>query len=284
VLCLLRGSRWILSDALPGSATTFTSAALGCGSVAVLYLLVFGRSRRWRDSPGQIVQPGVAGAMLIAGPLAGLWRPGLVSAAGLTMALALTPVVLVVVQAALQQRGEALAGRLWPGLAAVAGLLLLLAQPSLSNPGRDLLLVLAPVLSGWGAALFCSTPATAWRLPAALLGGCAVLSLGASVNYAMHVGSWPDMPGLAAGLDAAEALLSLLTLSRLSATRWSAQFAIVPLLVVLEGIVLMHSRVPQRMIVGLALLAAAGTALLVPPAEEVSIDLGASRVEPGGRD
>jgi hypothetical protein len=88
------------------------------------------------------------------------------------------------------------------------------------------------------------------------------------------------MHGLAAGLDAAEALLSLLTLSRLSATRWSAQFALAPLLTLLEGIAFMRSWVPARMVIGLLLLAAASIALLAPPSEEVTLDLGASRRRP----
>jgi hypothetical protein len=218
--------------------------------------------------------------MVLAGPLIVLLRPGAVPVESLTMALALTPVVLAVAETAVHHTQSALAGRLWPGLAAIAGLLLLLAQPSLANPAADFLLVLAPLLSGCGAVLFCSTRATAWRLPAALLGGCAVLALGAAVNHLTHAGGWPDMPGVAAGLDAAEALLSLLTLSRVSAVRWSAQFALAPLLTLLEGIAITHSWIPARMILGLLLLAAASVALLAPPPEEVSLDLGASRPTP----
>ena len=113
----------------------------------------------------------------------------------------------------------------------------------------DLVLALTPLLTGCGAVLFCSARASIWRLPAALLGACVALGLGAAINLATHVGGWPDMAGLAAGFDALEALLALIALGRLSATRWSAQFAIVPLLVLLEGVVLMpveHSRPHDR--------------------------------------
>jgi hypothetical protein len=275
LLCLLQSSRWILSDALPGTATTFGSAALGCGSVAALYLLIVRPARARRNSGAQLTRAVLAGAMVLAGPLIVLLRPGAVPVESLTMALALTPVVLAVAETAVHHTQSALAGRLWPGLAAIAGLLLLLAQPA-----ADLLLVLAPLLSGCGAVLFCSTRATAWRLPAALLGGCAVLALGAAVNHLTHAGGWPDMPGVAAGLDGAEALLSLLTLSRVSAVRWSAQFALAPLLTLLEGIAITRSWIPARMILGLLLLAAASVALLAPPPEEVSLDLGASRPTP----
>jgi drug/metabolite transporter (DMT)-like permease len=281
LLCLLQSSRWMLSDAMPGAATTFGSAALGCGSIAALYLLIVRPSARLRNSGAQLARVVLAGALVLAGPSIVLLRPGLVPAESLTMALALTPVVLAVAETAVRHTQTSLAGRLWPGLAAVAGLLLLLAQPSLSNPGMDILLALALLLSGCGAVLFCSTRPTAWRIPAALLGGCAVLALGAAVNHLTHAGGGgAEMQGLAAGLDAAEALLSLLTLSRISATRWSAQFALAPLLTLLEGIALMRSWIPARMIVGLLLLAAASIALLVPPPEEISLDLGASRPTP----
>ena len=50
LLCLLRGSRWILSDSLPGSATTLASASLGCGSAAALYILILRPSARERRS------------------------------------------------------------------------------------------------------------------------------------------------------------------------------------------------------------------------------------------
>lgn len=282
LLCLIGGTRWILSESLPGSATTLGSAAVGCGSAAALYLLIFRPSMR--ESGGQLFCSALAGALLITGPLIALLSPHSIAAASLTMALALTPVVIAVAEAATRHTSETLAGRLWPGLATIAGLLLLLTQPSLANPGEDLVLVLTPLLTGCGAVLFCTTPPTAWRIPAALLGACVALALGAGINVVTHTRTWPDMAGLAAGLDALQAFLALVALSRLSATRWSAQFAIVPLLVLLEGIVLMPSSIPARMIVGLLLLAIAAVALLIPPSEDASFTLGASVVHPSRPD
>jgi hypothetical protein len=200
------------------------------------------------------------------------------------MALALTPVVIAVCESATRHTSEALAGRLWPGLATIAGLLLILVQPSLSNPARDIVLALTPLLTGCGAVLFCSTRNSVWRLPAALLGACIALGLGAAINLATHVGGWPDMAGLAAGFDALEALLALVALGRLSATRWSAQFAIVPLIVLIEGIAMTPVSLPVRIIVGLLLLAAAAIALLVPPMEERRFDLRTSQPSPARSD
>jgi hypothetical protein len=67
------------------------------------------------------------------------------------IALALTPVVV-----ALAGRVESVAGRIWPGLAAVAGLMLVVAQPSLGDARSDVALCLMPVLTGCGAALLSS--------------------------------------------------------------------------------------------------------------------------------
>ena len=282
LLCLLRGSRWILSDSLPGSATTLASASLGCGSAAALYILILRPTTREHRS--QLLRSALGGAMLITGPLIALLYARAIPAASLTMALALTPVVVAVCEAATRNTSQTLAGRLWPGLATIAGLLLLLTQPSLSNPGEDLVLALTPLLTGCGAVLFCSARKSIWRLPAALLGACAVLGLGAAINLVAHTGGWPDMAGLAAGFDALEALLALIALGRLSSTRWSAQFAIVPLLVLLEGVALMPSSIPARMIVGLLLLAFAAVALLIPPSEESRFDLRASQPDPARSD
>ncbi len=276
LLCFLGGSRWALSESLPGSVTTFASASLGCGSAAAFYLLLTRPWRRSRAVRTQLTRSAVGGALMISGPLLMLLRPRSIPAGSHTMALALTPVVIAVVESATRHDSETLAGRLWPGLAAIAGLLLLLAQPRLTNPGEDILLVLTPLLTGIGAVLFCSSRESAWRVPAALLGACASLGLGALVNLATHTGGFYEMAGLAAGFDALQALLSIVAISKLSATRWSAQFALVPLLVLLEGLAFMTAGIPARMIVGLLLLAIAGIALLIPPTEEPRLELGTS--------
>lgn len=280
VLCLLGGSRWILSESLPGTITTFASASLGCGSAAALYMLL---RRPWKLAPprrAQLTRPALGGALMISGPLLVLLRPGSIPAGGHTMALALTPVVIAVIESATRHNNDTLAGRLWPGLAAIAGLLLLLAEPRLSNPIEDILLVLTPLATGGGAVLLFSSAPSAWRTPAALLGACAALALGASVNLAMHTGGFYNMAGIAAAFDALQALISIVALSRLSTTRWSAQFALVPLVVLLEGLVLMPGSLPGRMVIGLLLLAVAAIALLIPPAEESRFELGAAGAPP----
>lgn len=266
LLCVIGGSRWMLSESLPGSASTLTSEALACGSVVALWLLVVPVRRLKLPQRRDLGRAALGGALLIAGPLIGPLRAGGVSAAGLTIALALTPVVLAVAEAAMRGGGEGLAGRLWPGLATVAGLLLVLPQPSLGSPMTDALLILAPVLTGIGAALFCTAEESAWRLPAALAGAAVVFGLGALAMLGRGM-AWPPLPGLATGMDALEAVLAVVALGRLAAARWSAQFALVPLVVLVEGLALMRSWVPGRVVGGLVLLALASLAMLLPPAE-----------------
>jgi hypothetical protein len=94
------------------------------------------------------------------------------------------------------------------------------------------------------------------------------------VSLSTRGAAWPEMRGLAAGLDALEAFLAVLALGRLSAARWSAQFALVPLLVLLEGLAMLRTAVPARVITGLVLLGIASAALLLPPAEESQFELG----------
>ncbi len=211
--------------------------------------------------------------MMIAGPLLALVPRHALSASSITIALVLTPVVIAVAEAATRHNSDGLAGRLWPGLAAVAGLLLVLAPPSLSSPGQDVVLLLAPLLTGFGAVLFCAARESMWRIPAALLGACIALGVAAAANVLMHIGGLSDMSGLAAGFDALQALLSLLAVGRISAIRWSAQFAIVPLLVLAEALIFMPSSVAARMIIGLLLLGFAAVAMLIPPSVDPGLKL-----------
>ncbi len=239
--------------ARPEAESTAGSRALGCVWAAML-VLVLGRAplgvvKDWRGM--------LAGAMMLGGPAMGLLSGGMDSGS-LTIALALTPVVVAVAATALGDGSEGMAGRMWPGLAAVAGLLLVLTQPNVSNVRNDVLLMAAPLLTGVGAAMFCS--ARGRSVASALVGAAAVF-----------VVSWVWMRGtvsvVAVACDGLLALLGVLAVSRLGATRWSAQFALVPLLIVLEGLALVRPGLHERWVVGLALVALGSVYLLLPQDE-----------------
>jgi len=269
LLVLVGASRWMLIGARPETESTLASLTMGCGWAALVSLMLLVRSparaalrRSWLGL--------LAGALLFAGPAIGLLlHAAQLDPGGLTMALALTPVAVAIAAGALGtgSLGGA-AGRMWPGLAAVGGLLLLLAEPSLNSVRNDVALALAPVMTGLGAALFCAgTTYSPWRATTALLGATAVFALALVVESVM-AGTRPTVSLSAMACDGVLALLSVYALLRVGATRWSAQFVLLPLIVVLEGIVLARPTVGARWVVGLALLTLASVYLLLPPVEE----------------
>jgi hypothetical protein len=241
---------------------------LGCGWAALVSLMLLVRSpaqamlrRSWSGALG--------GALLFVGPMMGLLlRSPELNATSLTLALALTPVAVGIAAAALGSGAMgSLAGRIWPGLAAIGGLLLLLAEPGLSNPRADLGLFLAPVLTGLGAAVLCLRGTSAWRATTGLFGATALFAV-VLLAESLIVGTRPRVSLLAVACDGVMALLSIHALLRVGATRWSAQFALLPLLIVLEGIVLVRPVITARWVVGLALLGLASVYLLLPPTDE----------------
>lgn len=272
VLLLLAGaSRWAVSAARPDADSTLSSETIGCAWATLLaFVLLLPK----RTPPPPDTKPSraaslrwlLAGAMLFGGPAIGLLLPvSDIDSSALTIALALTPIVIAIASTALRsESSEGIAGRIWPGLASVAGLLLVLVQPTLGDLRIDVALVLAPTLTGIGAVLFCSGPPhAAARVPTALLGATTlfVFALAASSMGAHRL---PSLSLLAIAGDGTLALLGILTLNGLGATRWSSQFTWVPLLVILEGMVLVRAELTAHWYIGLILLTVAGVYLLLP--------------------
>jgi hypothetical protein len=83
---------------------------------------------------------------------------------------------------------------------------------------------------------------------------------------------------LAATLDGLMAWLAVITVLKLGAMRFSANTALVPLVVLLEGIFLMRPDLTRRTEIGLLLLLIAGVTLLIrgepDEAEASMLDLG----------
>ena len=208
----------------------------------------------------------ISGAMLFAGPAIAFFLPARdLDASALTIALALTPVIIAIASSAFgTESSEGIAGRIWPGLASVAGLLLVLVQPALGDIRTDLALVLAPALTGIGAALFCLRPTcTAPRISATLLGAFMLFAIALAGDYFI-AHTRPSSSLLAVAGDGILALLGVLTLDHLGATRWSSQFTWIPLLVILEGITLVRAHLTAHWVIGLILLIIAGAYLLLP--------------------
>jgi drug/metabolite transporter (DMT)-like permease len=265
LLVLAAASRWMLAAVRPEAESTLVTKAFGCAWAALLALLLLrGNRNDWKDWRGFL-----AGAMLLGGPaIALLVGDRVLDSESLSLALALTPVAIAVASAALGTSSDGITGRIWPGLAAVGGLLLILPQPSLGDIRVDLLLFFAPVLTGVGAALFYADRAeTPRKIAAALIGATALFTL-ALTTKSVIAGTKPHASLLAVSCDGILTLLMVLALSRLGATRWSAQFALVPLLILIEGMVLVRPGITTRWVVGLVLVALASVYLLLPHQDE----------------
>ena len=263
----------MIADRFPDAGSTPRSETLGCLS-ACLVAITFASLKRVRLGPVRtFLAPALAGAMLLCGPALAIGTRTL-DVSTLTMALALIPVVVAVARPAFRHtEGAEVAGRLWPGIAAVAGLLLLLPEPSLDGVRNDLILAAAPILTGISAVWFRGSPAPKpWRA-AAGLAAATLFFLAATLSTHSLRAPIPREFALACALDGLLALLSVLALLRTGATRWSAQFVIAPLLVVLEGLAILRPRIDGRMLAGIAVLLFASVFLLLPPRADDPPDL-----------
>jgi drug/metabolite transporter (DMT)-like permease len=277
LLLVVGASRWLLVSARPETEPTLPSLTVGCLWAALVCAAFARRSVPARDSARYLGRGLIAGALLLGGPMLAmvLGVTGVESSA-LVMALALTPVAVGVAASALgNESTESLSGRIWPGIAAVTGLLLVLVEPSFSDLRADAVLALVPVVTGLGAAMFAAAQRrgvereslapslTQWLPLSALLGGTAVFAVGWAGSH-LHGTPAVRLSLTAVAADGVFALLNVLALARLGAVRWSAQFTLLPLLILLEGIVMVRPVFTTRWVVGLVLVAAASVYLLLP--------------------
>ncbi|MFC6644314.1 hypothetical protein ACFQBQ_01645 [Granulicella cerasi] len=263
-LCVFTAVRWSVGESVPASLPSLWSTALGCLTACLIALTV----ATLRHEPKLLLRDGLAsfaaGSLMLGGPLLGvLLGTRFIDASALTLALALVPVVVAVARPAFH-RGDRqeLAGRLWPGIAAVAGMLLLLPQPALSGALPWIALGAAPIMAGVGAMWLRTRAGSAsWRAALALAAGMLVA---VAVAFVRHL-PVSHATLLASAFDAATAGLTVLTLFRVGGTRWSAQFVLVPLVVIAEGVLLLRPHLDPRTIAGLALMLFAAVFLLLPP-------------------
>jgi len=274
----------MLTDAFPTSTTTLLSASTGCAAAALLSLLLVNRTfhqpQRGGPNPASgtwvsriSAEPRIllAGALLLAGPFASLLLTGHgTNPNNLTLALALVPIVAAIAQSAFDDAAPgSFAARTWPALATIAGMLLIIPQPSLADPITDATLLLAPLVTGIGAALLStsSSPLNQPALTSALSAAALLFALAWLVQFCLHLTTGHLSP-LAALLDAATAILTLLSLRRIGLARWSSQFALVPLFVILQGFVFLRPPLDAHNITGMALLLLGCTFLLLPQPSE----------------
>lgn len=286
--CGLGATRWMLpefSAEQPGQSAFWDAAG-------VLLALLLAWASRTSRAPGPVrpragLRASGGGAMLygatVVPGLFARWITGSTgesssapSSTNLTLALALAPVVVAVAEAATEaEPGLELPGRLWPGLAALGGLLLVLPQPSVEGLSAWGALAAVPLLAGLGAVLIVpGNGAQPWgvvsgRLAYSLTGALAVALAQGVLHRGFSSGSGLGSTGdwrsgfLHAGWSAACLHASWYALLRLGAMRWSASFTLVPLLLLLEGLVFARATPSWRAAAGLLLLALAAARLLM---------------------
>ena len=193
---------------------------------------------------------------MLTGPALAVFAAGqFLNSNNTTLALALVPIVVAVVASA---SGEAehgdFTGLLWPGLAGVAGLLLLVPQPSFGSLRPWLGMLLMPLIVGLGAGIWSGERERSRTLAAEggrRLGVTLGFLLAATLFAVLAVlhqrtGGELAFSFSAVALDGVTAALTLLALDRVSAIRWSAQFLLIPLLGLLEGVVLLKPFLDSR--------------------------------------
>jgi len=289
-LCLLTASRWLIAGAEPGSGSTLLSQAVGYGMASGLAELVV--TLRQSGPETRVGQAGfaagvISSSLVVTGPVLAQGIAGQrLNANDSTLALALTAVVVALLTSCCGDVPAVdLTGLLWPGLAGLLGLLLLLPQPAYSGWLAWAGLISMPLLVGTGAFLATAkrtiratdAPVRRQEVTGGLLVACLVVTgLWFAGSREPHgSGLW-----IASGLDGLTASLTLLALRRLGAVRWCAQFSLTPLLALLEGLFFLRPSTDLRTWIGVGLLGASAAYQLFAPEQNTERFASAVRIFP----
>ena len=276
LLCLAASSEWVITDNWPQAGSTLASETVACALAAGLSVGLALKNRGRRPSEASLFSAALGGVLVLVGPAIGmlLQAPSL-NPANLVLALALTPVVIAVAEAAFGSSEDGLsAAGLWPGLAALVGLLLVLPEPSFSSPLNDVVLLLAPLLTGIGCVLFRGSVASTsrtWSSSAAFASAGCVFGIGAAAQ-AIRQHAVPALAPAAVAIDFVLTLLTILALQRLTASQYIARYVLVPLAILVQGLFLLHSGISARNVACGVLLAGAAVSLLLSRSEKNSAE------------
>ena len=273
LLCVIVGSRWLVEGEVPGSDSTLPTEAMGC-MVAAGCFGALGSLMCVPAAPGSWRSRMIAAfalASAFTGPALAVAIAGTrISSGNRVLAAALTPIIVTLALITLDHDANAnLAGLLWPGLGGVAGLLLLLPEPSLTGVRQWVGFVCLPLITGTGAvvSIFVTGACVkggAHPRPWLATSGCFLASAMLFVLSGSHYPVFSKAQIGAYGLDALTAFLSVYILINDGPRRWSAQFLLIPFLALAEGFVFLRPVLATRSWVGLALLFAGGLKLLLP--------------------
>ena len=241
---------------MPRISSLGTAAAAACVVCTLL-----GAIRHETIPPKSTVgHSALLGAFIFCGAqIALLLRPHDVGGSDLLLAASLIPVVIAVTLAATTEAGLSTVVLL-AGIAAATSLLLLFPEPRIHTLAGASVLVLLPVMTGVGAALLHTdiSQSPLWSSASA----CAGTTLTLAVSHLLRAHRPLPISWQAVGLDVVTLLCTLLALRRLGAVKYSACFALVPIILLLYGFVVMRPGFTVRNVSGLLLLAASSVVLL----------------------
>jgi hypothetical protein len=277
LLCLAASSEGWITDTWPQAGSTLASETVACALAAALS---FGLAFLKPMGPIRLSTSSAAwgGALILTGPAIGLFLMSSLGPANRVLALALTPVVVAVAEAAVGTQEHGLSARsLWPGLAAVSGLLLVLPEPSLASPLNDAALLLAPLLTGIGCTLFrrhhtLEDMDATESATTTFAGACLLFGLGTAAQSALqHTLPVPSFAAVA--IDLILTLLSIFALQRLTATQYAARYVLVPLAILALSLLQVHETITARSLTCALLLAGAAISLLMQSDRQENGDL-----------
>jgi drug/metabolite transporter (DMT)-like permease len=268
VFCLLGGSRWLADSAFPSALPLFEQESLHYLLIGFVALAILFLRRSAHKAKVPWLRLAVAGMLLLGVPALLNEAAHAMTPATHVALFALVPLFVAVGASAGATQGH---GLMMPALVGLSGALLLLPFqfPSTVSGGVSFGLVIAAVLfTAGGSVWMYALLAECTVLPAvAILCGANAVVLGlAALFHAPMVPVTNDL--LLEGarcivLDLPIVFLLVWLLQQVEPPRLASRYFIVPLLSAAEGIILMRSRIEPRMAVGLALMVAGSTALLL---------------------
>jgi drug/metabolite transporter (DMT)-like permease len=255
LFCLLESSAWVLPP-IP------ESTRIGLYSLVSLIALAAG-ARKPAGPPRSILQLGLASLMLLGFPaLLTRWASGHSSVDTETLVFALSPVFTAIVMAQFSTGGEPAPELIGPGLLGLGGLLLLVPF-NLPHTATSQLALVAYML----AAIFVAVTAVwihrllqgfdAWQgFVVICLTNAAFLSVVSAFDQDLrfHWNSLSPQAAPAVGVALLELLLLIWLLRVVPPIRFAGRFLLTPLLIIIEGYVVLRPELTPRMLSGLGVL------------------------------
>ncbi len=264
VFCIVASSWWIIGETWPDSDQMFTLSAKvwACGIGAVIASAVAVVRRRAVPRARDVLRLAAVGVGLLALSSLGVLVGGVaVRPVNAAAALCLVPIIAAVMESAWSERPM----EFWPGLVGLAGASQIFPV-TLRMGAAAYVGLLVPPFAIAAACVACRRVARGvameWAIALIFIGGEAGLAVMEFVRKLSGGSVVPSFSPLAIALDLLLAGMVVVLVLQMDVRRYVAQYFIVPVLTVLEGVVLLHAALLWRLGVGMVLMGIAAFALL----------------------